>query len=132
MLEKITDFIKEHILLVIGGILYLAVFIISFKISPWDDFSIEELDSNIKFNNSNLQHLPILKFLCFGISELGQGFKYANGLGLNNSVGFSYFIAVCAVFTYINLIKLFCVNEDNAFGVDISFQSPVEKFLIRL
>lgn len=129
MLDRIKDFIREHILLVIGLFLYLTAFLVGFKISPWDDFSVEQLDTDIYFSNPILSKLP-LKFLFFGISELGQGMLYAENMGFEDG-GLSYFIAICAVFTYANLIKMSLVGGDDSLLSDwIEYQSPVEKLLV--
>lgn len=94
MIEKIRDFCSEHKLIVIGGLLYIAVYVASNMYSPW---VAEEL-------NASAEELPP-DFLFFGIYELLTMILYAiNEISDSLLSQVMFMVTVSAMFTYVHFI----------------------------
>ena len=102
MIEKIRDFCSEHKLIVIGGLLYIAVYVASNMYSPW---IAEEL-------NASAEELPP-DFLFFGIYELLTMILYAiNKISDSLLSQVMFIVTVSAMFTYVHFIieKIFDIG----------------------
>lgn len=102
MIEKIRDFCSEHKLIVIGGLLYIAVYVASNMYSPW---VAEEL-------NASAEELPP-DFLFFGIYELLTMILYAiNEISDSLLSQVMFMVTVSAMFTYVHFIieKIFDIG----------------------
>lgn len=102
MIEKIRDFCSEHKLIVIGGLLYIAVYVASNMYSPW---VAEEL-------NASAEELPP-DFLFFGIYELLTMILYAiNKISDSLLSQVMFIVTVSAMFTYVHFIieKIFDIG----------------------
>lgn len=104
------DFISDHKRLTIGIIIYIAVFIVSNFLSPWQigEITMSDLESNSA--NIVTNKIPV-NIIFFGIYELCELLFYADSLKSGNSIMF--FISACAIFTYMYLIKRIFINEDS-------------------
>ncbi len=104
-------FILNHKRLTIGIILYIAVFIVSNFLSPWqaDNITINDF-VDVDSTNIVTNKIPV-NILFFGIYELSELLFYSDSLKDGN--GFIFFISACAIFTYMYLIKRIFINEDS-------------------
>jgi len=102
----LKDFILNHKRLVIGIVLYIAVFIVSGYISPWQVRDITLDDFEVTESNIILEKAPV-KIIYFGIYELCELLVYAD-----EKSGFMFFITACAFFTYAYFIKKLFIREE--------------------
>lgn len=104
------NFILNHKRLTIGIILYIAVFIVSSFISPWQIRDITFNDLEVDQTIGVVDKVP-LKIIYFGIYELVELLVYAGSDGFSAN-GLMFFISVCALFSYTYIIRsLFIKNE---------------------
>ncbi len=102
-------FISNHKRLFIGIILYIAVFIVSGYISPWQIRDITFNDLEVTESNFIIEKAPV-KIIYFGIYELCELLLYAE-TNLSSS-GLMFFITACAIFSYTYFIKKFIIIDD--------------------
>ncbi|MGN1037670.1 MAG: hypothetical protein ACI4PX_07845 [Ruminococcus sp.] len=104
------NFILSHKRLSVGIILYIAVFIVSGFISPWQIRDINLSDLDIDDSAGVMDKVP-LKIIYFGIYELIELLVYADS-DVFSANGIMFFISVCALFSYTYVIrKSFIKNE---------------------
>lgn len=109
----LKDFISGHKRLTIGIILYIAVFIVSKFISPWQIADITINDFEADSANMVMDKLPV-NIIFFGIYELCELLFYADASGmLESGHGIMFFVSACAIFTYMYFIKKIFINEDS-------------------
>lgn len=105
------NLISGHKRLTIGIILYIAVFIVSKFLSPWQigDITISDFDSDS--SNIVMDKIPV-NIIFFGIYELCELLFYATSSGmLESGHDIMFFISACALFTYMYFIKKLFINE---------------------
>lgn len=104
------NFILSHKRLVIGIILYIAVFIVSGFLSPWQvrdiNFSDLEVDTSVEV----MDKVP-LKIIYFGIYELVELLVYADSESFSAN-GLMFFISVCALFSYTYVIRKSLIKNE--------------------
>ena len=104
------NFILSRKRLVIGIILYIAVFIVSGFLSPWQIREINFSDLDVGDSVEVMDRVP-LKIIYFGIYELVELLVYAESESFSAN-GIMFFISVCALFSYTYVIrKSFIKNE---------------------
>lgn len=104
------NFILSHKRLSVGIILYIAVFIVSGFLSPWQIRDINFSDLDVDSTAGVMDKVP-LKIIYFGIYELVELLVYADSDGFSAN-GIMFFISVCALFSYTYVIrKSFIKNE---------------------
>lgn len=104
-------FISTHKRLTVGVILYIAVFIVSIFISPWqiEDITVAEVDADS--SNLVMNKIPI-NIIYFGIYEIYELLAYS-GSDTFTTNSIMFFFSACALFTYAYFIrKLFISNDD--------------------
>ncbi|MDE5945684.1 MAG: hypothetical protein K2G63_00035 [Oscillospiraceae bacterium] len=102
-------FISNHKRLTLGIILYIAVFIVSSYISPWQIRDVTLSDLEITESNIVMNKIPI-NIIYFGIYELCELLIYANSA--YETSGLMFFITACAIFSYTYFIrKYFIIDE---------------------
>lgn len=104
------DFISDHKRLTIGIVIYIAVFIVSNFLSPWQTGELTMNDFDSDSSNMVTDRIPVT-IIFFGIYELCELLFYADSLESGNSIMF--FISACAIFTYMYFIKRIFINEDS-------------------
>lgn len=105
------NFILGHKRLTVGIILYIAVFIVSKFLSPWQIGDITISDFNSDSSNIVTDKVPV-NIIFFGIYELCELLFYASSNSIMNSVhGMMFFVSACALFTYMYFIKKLFINE---------------------
>lgn len=97
------NFILNHKRLSVGIILYIAVFIVSGFISPWQIRDITLSDLEIEGTGVIMDKIPI-KIIYFGIYELIELLVYADSESFSAN-GLMFFISVCALFSYTYIIR---------------------------
>lgn len=97
------NFILSHKRLTVGIILYIAVFIVSGFISPWQIRDITLSDLEIEGTGVIMDKIPI-KIIYFGIYELVELLVYADSESFSAN-GLMFFISVCALFSYTYIIR---------------------------
>lgn len=108
---RLRNLISGHKRLTIGIILYIAVFIVSKFLSPWQigDITISDFDSDS--SNIVMDKVPV-NIIFFGIYELCELLFYATSSGmLESGHDIMFFISSCALFTYMYFIKKLFINE---------------------
>lgn len=105
------DFISDHKRLTIGIVVYIAVFIVSNFLSPWQTGELTMSDLESDSANMVTDKIPV-NIIFFGIYELCELLFYADSLESGgNSIMF--FVSACAIFTYMYFIKRIFINEDS-------------------
>lgn len=102
-------FISNHKRLTLGIILYIAVFIVSSYISPWQVRDITLNDFEITESNMVMDKVPI-NIIYFGIYELCELLLYAESA--YKTSGLMFFITACAIFSYTYFIKKHIVIDE--------------------
>lgn len=102
-------FISNHKRLTLGIILYIAVFIVSSYISPWQVRDITLNDLEITESNMVMDKVPI-NIIYFGIYELCELLLYAESAYKTN--GLMFFITACAIFSYTYFIKKHLIVDE--------------------
>ncbi|HAP79341.1 MAG TPA: hypothetical protein DCQ78_04095, partial [Ruminococcus sp.] len=103
------NFILNHKRLTIGIILYIAVFIVSSFISPWQIRDVNFSDLEIDHTIGVVDKVP-LKIIYFGIYELVELLVYAGSENFTAN-GLMFFITVCALFSYTYIIRSFVIKN---------------------
>lgn len=99
------DFISDHKRLTIGIVIYIAVFIVSNFLSPWQtgEITINDLESDSA--NIVTDKVPV-NIIFFGIYELCELLFYANSLdSFESGNSIMFFVSACAIFTYMYFVK---------------------------
>lgn len=104
------NFIINHKRLTIGIILYIAVFIVSSFISPWQIRDVNFSDLEIDHTIGVVDKVP-LKIIYFGIYELVELLVYAGSESFTAN-GLMFFITVCALFSYTYIIRSFVIKNE--------------------
>ncbi|MDE7363175.1 MAG: hypothetical protein K2N38_14725 [Oscillospiraceae bacterium] len=125
----VIDFISEHKKLVIGTVLYIAVFIAGIFFTPWGNAAVsaEEMGEGFEFTNGFMNALP-LEFLYYGIAELLQAFEYIQSLEMGSGMLMFFYFTVCAVFTYTSALKHLILDGRDFFTLNISDMEDMNFF----
>lgn len=107
------DFISDHKRLTIGIAIYIAVFIVSNFLSPWQigEITISDLESDSANMVTDKVPVNIIFFGIYELCELLFYVSYTDSFDSGNSVMF--FISACAIFTYMYFVKRIFINEDS-------------------
>lgn len=107
------NFISDHKRLTVGIVIYIAVFIVSNFLSPWQvgEITISDLESDSANIVTDKVPVNIIFFGIYELCELLFYVSYTDSFDSGNSVMF--FISACAIFTYMYFIKRIFINEDS-------------------
>lgn len=111
-MNRVKNFISDHKVFFIGFIAYIAVFIISSFIAPWQirDIKWTDIDESVMPSASKI---PInIKIMFYGIYELLELLLFADSETFAGN-GIVFFISACAVFTYVHFISNLFIKEEN-------------------
>lgn len=103
-MSRILDFIREHIVLVIGVVLYIAVTITGIFVTPWD-IEINPDEAYQSFGENSVMTIMPFDFLFSGIAEFVQAIKFIEAQKLENTQMLFFVFTFCAVATFLSALK---------------------------
>lgn len=119
------NFISKYKLVCTGIVLYIAVFIVSSFISPWqaDSISFADIDDSLAFADGKIDFN--IKFIFYGVYELIEMLVYATYGDFTGNTNI-FFLSICALFTFLSCISFLLIRPDKQLN-DMDSHEKIEK-----